>query len=301
MHFMPMDTLRVATTIVRDIPHLYMRYKIAEAQPVYASFPGGNILSQYLSGNQYCISLHYLFLLSAMQLQLQPVQHYPVLHCMLQGEITLHPAGKAPITVHENEYVFEQHTAGQMVTVNKGMHLHCSIQIAGYNMGHTPYPGPIPAAIRQLLRTVLKKQDKKDEDFAVLLQKMQQTSEITDQLLQEIIPNRNKIYQVKEYLQQHYSDAISIKQLSQLFTINEYHLKKDFKRLFGTTIHSFQIGQRINNAKDLLIKNDLSVEEIANATGFYDHSHFSKQFKSTTGHSPSGFLECVKNGQCVCA
>lgn len=301
MHFMPMDTLRGATTIVHHIPQLYMRYKLTEAQPAYTSFPGGSILSQYLSGRQYSLSLHYLFILSSMQLYLQPVAMYPVLHCLLQGAITLHAGHKTPVLLQQNEYISEAVAKKQLVSVSKGMHLYCSVQIADYAIEDTMQPAAVPQAIKQLLRTLLRQQHSGGSgQLPALLQKLQQATPIPEQLADAGIPNRNKICQVKEYLQKNYSNNISIKQLSQLFSINEYHLKKDFKLLFGTTIHSYIISQRINSAKDLLIKNDLSVEEIANATGFYDHSHFSKQFKSTTGHSPSGFLECVKKGQCIC-
>jgi two-component system response regulator YesN len=54
----------------------------------------------------------------------------------------------------------------------------------------------------------------------------------------------------------------------------------------GTGMHEFLINYRINAAKEMLLNNHMSVEEICTAVGFKDMPHFSKSFKKHTDKSP---------------
>lgn len=61
------------------------------------------------------------------------------------------------------------------------------------------------------------------------------------------------------------------------------------KRLFGLTPSQFITKSRIAAASRMLRDRDQSVAEIAHACGFYDHSAFTRAFRSATGMSPSEF------------
>ncbi len=67
------------------------------------------------------------------------------------------------------------------------------------------------------------------------------------------------------------------------------HFRKLFVKTVGTTPLQYLISQRINHAK--LLINDrqhlqLSMKEIAFASGYSDYYYFSRQFKHQTGFSP---------------
>jgi YesN/AraC family two-component response regulator len=47
----------------------------------------------------------------------------------------------------------------------------------------------------------------------------------------------------------------------------------------------------MEKAKELLVKEELSVKEIANSVGYQDAYHFSKLFKKYTGNSPSDYIK----------
>lgn len=61
------------------------------------------------------------------------------------------------------------------------------------------------------------------------------------------------------------------------------------KRLFGLTPTQIIAKVRIAGASRMLAESDKSVAEIALACGFYDHSAFSRAFRSATGVPPTVF------------
>jgi len=61
------------------------------------------------------------------------------------------------------------------------------------------------------------------------------------------------------------------------------------KRLFGLTPSQFITKSRIAAASRMLRESEKSVAEIAHACGFYDHSAFTRAFRSATGVTPTDF------------
>lgn len=66
-------------------------------------------------------------------------------------------------------------------------------------------------------------------------------------------------------------------------------LSKLFSETEGITIEQFAILQRIEKVKELLVYNEMSLGEIADALGYSSVAHLSGQFKKVTGLTPSAF------------
>ncbi|HNE27572.1 MAG TPA: helix-turn-helix transcriptional regulator [Saprospiraceae bacterium] len=62
-----------------------------------------------------------------------------------------------------------------------------------------------------------------------------------------------------------------------------------FSSVEGATIEQFYIAQRIERAKELLVYNELSLNEIAWKLGYSSVAHLSTQFKKSTGFTPTQF------------
>lgn len=62
------------------------------------------------------------------------------------------------------------------------------------------------------------------------------------------------------------------------------HLYKD---LFGCSFHADLVNMRIEYAKDLLSNSNMTIEEIALASGYNSEVHFHRQFLKKTGMSPN--------------
>ena len=70
----------------------------------------------------------------------------------------------------------------------------------------------------------------------------------------------------------------------------EYHyLSSLFSSIEGVTIEKYIILQRIERAKELLIYDEMTLNEISWALGYSSVQHLSLQFKKVTGMTPTQF------------
>lgn len=100
---------------------------------------------------------------------------------------------------------------------------------------------------------------------------------------------RQNLQNVKEYLDLHYNEKISLDNLSEKFFINKFYLTRIFKSQFGVSINSYISQVRITHAKQLLRFTDKTIEEIAAECGINDANYFSRMFKKIEGVSPHEF------------
>ena len=104
-------------------------------------------------------------------------------------------------------------------------------------------------------------------------------------------PKRRSIMAVKEYLDTHYAQRITLDQLSCDFYISKYYLIHIFKEQFGMSVTAYLQNVRITHAKQLLRFTDKSVEEIGLSCGIGELNYFSRVFKEVEGVSPSVYRE----------
>lgn len=96
------------------------------------------------------------------------------------------------------------------------------------------------------------------------------------------------IRQVISYLEENYTEPISIDMLAAKFYISKYHLMRQFKKESGYTIHSFIVNRRVNHACRL-IHAGISPSKACYLSGFTDYSLFYKAFTKATGSRPSSY------------
>jgi len=100
-----------------------------------------------------------------------------------------------------------------------------------------------------------------------------------------------------EYINNNITFDIDIEKLSKEIHISKYHLCRQFKEKTGTTIMEYILKTRIILAKNMLLKENLSVSQISALCGFSSLSYFCRVFKISTGKSPLQFKKtCHKNG-----
>ena len=87
----------------------------------------------------------------------------------------------------------------------------------------------------------------------------------------------------------------TIAQLARQVGLNENKLKKGFKQLFGTTIHSFLLEVRMQQAKLLLAEGRLAISEVADQVGYKNKSHFSAKFRAIYGFLPRDFRKHLRS------
>lgn len=97
---------------------------------------------------------------------------------------------------------------------------------------------------------------------------------------------RMELAAVKEYLDEHYTERITLDDLAERFFINKFYLSKIFREAYGTTVNNYLISKRITRAKQLLRFTDMTVDEIGVAVGMTDANYFSRMFRKVEGISP---------------
>lgn len=94
---------------------------------------------------------------------------------------------------------------------------------------------------------------------------------------------------VSTYIEEHLAEQISLGTLAKLAKLSPYYFCRAFKHSFGTPPHRYHTNRRIERAKALLAKRDISVTEVSMTVGFSETSSFSAAFRKTTGITPSGY------------
>lgn len=97
--------------------------------------------------------------------------------------------------------------------------------------------------------------------------------------------------QVKEYLLTHACEAVTLDQVARHLRLSAEHLARVFRTQTSITIFDFLREARINRAKTLLASAHLSIEEIARETGYSSTTLFCRNFKRTTGMTPTMYRE----------
>lgn len=99
-------------------------------------------------------------------------------------------------------------------------------------------------------------------------------------------PVTRQVSALKEYLDNHYSEKITLEGLSEIFFVNKYTLSREFKELYGTSIINYLLMVRITHAKQMLRFTNVSVDEVGASCGITPLYYFSRTFKKIEGISP---------------
>jgi AraC-like DNA-binding protein len=94
-----------------------------------------------------------------------------------------------------------------------------------------------------------------------------------------------------EFLEEKFADPVSPAQLAKRAGLSPVRFARLIKRIFRLTPSQLITQTRLAAAAQLLTDTDRAVAEIALACGFYDHSAFTRAFRSATGRTPTEFRQ----------
>src|SRR6218665_192106 len=89
--------------------------------------------------------------------------------------------------------------------------------------------------------------------------------------------------QLRDYIEAHLSEAISLGELAGLAALSEYHFARMFRASFGVPPHRYLLARRLVRAQQLLKESVLPLGDVALACGFASASHFSNSFRNALG------------------
>lgn len=93
-------------------------------------------------------------------------------------------------------------------------------------------------------------------------------------------------HELRAYLDTHFTDDLSLRQLARLFGLNDFKLKRGFKELFNSTVFEYIHALRMEYAYRLLADEKMFVNEVSGKVGYKNPNHFSTAFKRQFGVCP---------------
>jgi AraC family transcriptional regulator, regulatory protein of adaptative response / methylphosphotriester-DNA alkyltransferase methyltransferase len=102
-------------------------------------------------------------------------------------------------------------------------------------------------------------------------------------------PELEIIKKAKDIFDTTYDKQVNLQYVSSQLGVSINHLIKLFKQHMDFTPIQYVSKIRVDKAKELLKQGDISILEIAYATGYKSLSNFYKCFKDQTGYTPSEY------------
>lgn len=134
---------------------------------------------------------------------------------------------------------------------------------------------------------------KKEELFLYLLEElMQDHSNLS--FLSSAIDTSNETTTICSYLEDNYTNKITLDELSQLIGWSKYRLLRSFTKQKGISPYSYLETIRINQAKKLLEQGKKPID-VSFLTGFSDQSHLTRFFKSQVGLTPKQYMKIFES------
>lgn len=163
------------------------------------------------------------------------------------------------------------------------------LAIAAFRSGAREYFKK-PFHISQVVDTIkglkeLKKNSKEArQPFGI---KREYSPEFAVALKNENLPPR--FLEVFIYINEHLAEKITLSKLANLANMSKHHFSRNYRKYFGYSPMKHVNNLRINRSKELLLKKDLRITEIAFRVGYDDLNRFIRNFKKLTEQTPSEF------------
>ena len=109
--------------------------------------------------------------------------------------------------------------------------------------------------------------------------------------------NLSLAQQVLLYCDEHYTEPLSLEQLSRQFGVSRFYISHVFSDKIRINFNNYIHMLRIHAAKQLLLYEARSVTDIAYAVGYNNIRSFNRRFCAATGFSPSEFRRRKHNGK----
>lgn len=93
---------------------------------------------------------------------------------------------------------------------------------------------------------------------------------------------------IKNFIDENYKENISLEDLAKKFDLNQYYIIRLFKKHLNLTPRAYLINIKIDKAKNLL-KEGISIVDTALECGFYDQSHFHRNFLNFVATTPKQY------------
>ena len=124
--------------------------------------------------------------------------------------------------------------------------------------------------------------------FLILLEIREHT---TDEKLQNTYSLRqeNRLQHLLEYIHAHYGEHITLDDLASTAAISKTEVMRCFKNVIGKSPMRYLMEYRLQQAANLLLHTERTVQKIGECCGFEDSSYFTKTFRAMYQVTPTEY------------
>lgn len=105
----------------------------------------------------------------------------------------------------------------------------------------------------------------------------------------EELANLAHLRRARDLIDREYDRPLNIEAIARAALMSTAHFSRRFRAAYGETPHSYLMTRRIERAKWLLRKGDMTVTEICLTVGFTSLGSFSARFAQLVGETPTAY------------
>jgi AraC-like DNA-binding protein len=105
----------------------------------------------------------------------------------------------------------------------------------------------------------------------------------------EELANLAHLRRARDLIDREYARPLDVPALAQAALMSPAHFSRQFRAAYGETPYSYLMTRRIERAKALLRRGDLTVTEVCLTVGCTSLGSFSSRFTELVGESPSAY------------
>ena len=98
-----------------------------------------------------------------------------------------------------------------------------------------------------------------------------------------------RLRRVRDRIDREYAQPLDVAALAAGVHVSAGHLSREFKAAYGESVYAYLMTRRIERAKALLRRGDLSVTDVCFAVGCSSLGTFSTRFTELVGETPSAY------------
>lgn len=101
--------------------------------------------------------------------------------------------------------------------------------------------------------------------------------------------SRSYLYEIKEYIEEHFNKELSVSQLARMKFLEAGYLGEAFIKQFGCSINEYQHRLRIKKAIELMKTTNMKLSDISSAVGYNNYNNFFSHFEKITHKKPTQY------------
>ena len=100
-----------------------------------------------------------------------------------------------------------------------------------------------------------------------------------------------QLYNLKHEIYRNCNKEWTVKEMAEMLNVSVGYLESMYKKVFHVSCIEDVIHSRINQAKEYLLYQHYSINEVVSLCGYRNTEHFYRQFKKVTGMTPTQYRE----------